>query len=90
MKLINASFQGGDDMVTLDLDSSGQIFAKCQVTDYHSCGDALSAYNLLDFFVDTYEADIEPRDRNGDDENPGDDTYQKVGRPHNECICYLD
>lgn len=44
--------------MTLDFSSSGQIFAKSQVTDYSCRGDALSDYNVLDFFVDTYEEEI--------------------------------
>jgi hypothetical protein len=85
--------------VTLDIDSVGQIFAKCQVTDYICRGEALASYNMLDFFVDTYEADISraERDQNtgnndDDDDSEGsdmDDLGRKPGRPRHDRVRYL-
>ena len=76
--------------MTLDIDSHGRIFAKCQVTDYRCRGDGLSGYNLLQFFVDTYKTDIETRDRKDDEDDIDRDTYRGPGCPCNDRICYLD
>ena len=76
--------------MTLDIDSHGRIFAKCQVTDYRCRGDGLSGYNLLQFFVDTYKTDIETRDRKDDEDDIDRDTHQGPGRSSNDHICYLD
>lgn len=69
--------QDGNDIVTLDLNSAGQLFAKSQVTDYMCQGDGLANYNMLDFFVDTYEEDIPHCTRRSDgssnSENSDDD-----------------
>jgi hypothetical protein len=47
--------QGENDIVTLDIDDGGRIFAKCQVTDYKLRGEQLERYNMLDYFTHTYE-----------------------------------
>ena len=95
--------QSGNDNVTLDVNSMGQIFAKCQVTDYRCRGEHLASYNMLDFFVNTYEEDIQrnncrqldAEDDDGDDgsENNSDDDEdlaRKPGRPRNRRIPYLN
>jgi hypothetical protein len=46
----------------LDVDSEGKIFPKCQATDYQLRGDLLEDYNVLDFFMDTYEKETQSRD----------------------------
>jgi hypothetical protein len=46
------------DTVDLDIRSVDQIFAKSQVADYIHRGTALEDYNVLDFFVKTYEKKI--------------------------------
>ncbi|KAI6126363.1 hypothetical protein EDD16DRAFT_1702722 [Pisolithus croceorrhizus] len=46
---------GGSDTVTLDADGTGCIIAKCQVTDYVQCGEALSQLNVIKFFMNTYK-----------------------------------
>ena len=43
------------DMVILELDSRGRLYAKSQVTDYVFRGDELSDYNVVRYFTDTYE-----------------------------------
>jgi len=45
-------------MLILDVDSSGHLVPKNQVTDYQYRGEELEHYNLLQYFVDTYETDI--------------------------------
>lgn len=78
-------------MVNLGLASNGQIFAKCQVTDYCCRGDALSSYNVLDFFVDTYEGDIDQRDRAAEELGDSEDvTFPRRVRPRNNHIRYLE
>jgi hypothetical protein len=75
----------------LDINSDGRIFAKCQVTDYCCRNDGLSGYNLLQFFVDTYETDIEMRDcKEDEDDDIDSDTHQGPGCPRNDRIYYLD
>lgn len=78
--------KNGDELVTLDVTSNGQLFAKCQATDYHCWGKSLSNYNVLDFFVNTYKADIDAVDHRAaaefDDGN--DDLQCRRGRPRND------
>ncbi|TFY81855.1 hypothetical protein EWM64_g2158 [Hericium alpestre] len=45
--------EDGNDVVTLDSDSSGHLYTKCQMTDYGLRGDELSDYNVMEFFVNT-------------------------------------
>ncbi|KAK7016117.1 hypothetical protein R3P38DRAFT_2786484 [Favolaschia claudopus] len=84
--------EDGNDIVTLGVDSTGQLFAKCQVTDYLARGDELSGYNLVDFFVDTYEVEFSQKDRLSGDasattesedhsETPIGDEKRRPGRP---------
>ena len=76
-----------DDIVTLDVSSSGQMFAKSQVTDYRCRGTELQDYNVVEFFTDTYEVEITKADREA--ELISDDTYRGPGRPRNTRVCYL-
>ncbi|CAK5284216.1 unnamed protein product [Mycena citricolor] len=76
--------------VTISLNSAGHVFVKSQVTDYTLRGDALSTYNMLDFFVDTYEGDMSQRERESvdlGDTSPAD-ARPKRGRPRNMRVCY--
>ena len=83
--------------MTLDIDSVGQIFTKCQVTDYTSWVEALSSNNMLNFFVDTYEANVSWAERdqntgNNDDNSEGsdmDDHGREPRWPHHNCVHYL-
>lgn len=43
------------DTVTLEADEHGVLRPMNQVTDYRFRGEALADYNIIDFFVDTYE-----------------------------------
>jgi hypothetical protein len=49
------TLQQTHDIVDLDIRSAGQIFAKSQVADYIHRGTALEDYNILEFFVNTYD-----------------------------------
>ena len=82
-----------------DISSTGQIFAKCQVTDYLCHSEALSGCNMIVFFVDTYEVNILPCDKAKtygnhnegweSDSNDEDVHVHRPGQPHHECILYL-
>jgi hypothetical protein len=76
----------------LDLDSSGKIFAKCQVNDYRWRGEALSGHNMIDFFVNTFEeaGSAWEQESEGVDSLTGSDQCRKRGRPRNERVPYLD
>jgi len=49
--------------VALDVNGSGRLFIKSQITDYTLRGEALSTSNVMEFFVNTYEADIDKKSR---------------------------
>lgn len=36
----------------------GKVVKKCQVVDYCYCGEELHDYNMVDYFVHTYEMDL--------------------------------
>lgn len=44
--------------MTLGLDCNGALYPQSQIEDYRLRGRELENYNVLDFFVDTYEEDI--------------------------------
>jgi hypothetical protein len=76
-----------DDIVTLDISSSGRMFAKSQVTDYQLRGTGLQSYNLVGFFSDTYETEITKTDCEA--ELVSEDAHCGPGRPRNPRIRYL-
>ena len=41
--------------ITLEADELGKVRARNQVVDYMFRGDCLANYNIIEFFVDTYE-----------------------------------
>ncbi|PSR75070.1 hypothetical protein PHLCEN_2v9338, partial [Hermanssonia centrifuga] len=47
-----------NEMITLQLNPGGQLYAKSQVTDYSLQGTALEDYDVHDFFTNTYEASM--------------------------------
>lgn len=71
----------------MELSSSGQLIAKSQVIDYQHRGTELEDYNVLDFFVDTYETEITKADREMD--LLEDDAHRGPGRPRNPRVRYL-
>ena len=48
-------------MIQLDVGSQGQVYVRSQVADYMHRGVLLALYNVLDFFVNTYEENIKKR-----------------------------
>ena len=87
-----ASLQDDDhETVTLDVNSSGGVFAKSQLTDYSYRGEELADFNFLDFFVDTYEIEI-PKDERSKPAHVSatdGDEHRGPGRPRNTRIKYL-
>ena len=65
----------------------GQLIPKSQVVDYQYRGTELEDYNVLDFFVDTYETEITKADRERDLSE--DDARRGPGRPRNPRARYL-
>ena len=47
----------------MDVNSQGVLYPKSQVIDYTARGDELEGYNVLSFFMDTYEAKITTKDQ---------------------------
>ncbi|GLB44644.1 putative G-quadruplex DNA unwinding [Lyophyllum shimeji] len=83
-----AEGEEGNDVITLDFSSSGQLYAKCQFTDYSARGTALESMNLIDFFVNTYEDKLpkastatEAND-NDEDEDTSRRNIRRGRRPH--------
>lgn len=76
-----------DNIITLELSSSGQLIAKSQVVDYQHRGTELEDYSVLDFFVETYETEITKADREADLSE--EDTHRGPGRPRNPRVRYL-
>ncbi|KAG1744831.1 hypothetical protein EDB19DRAFT_1906541 [Suillus lakei] len=79
--------------VTLSIDRGGRICNKCQVTDYCLRGHALEKSNVISFFTDTYEAEVNAKthaamqsDSHLEDVSHGP---HPCGRPHNEHVQYL-
>jgi len=77
--------------VTLDVDGSGVVFAKSQLTDYLHRGEELADFNFLDFLVDTYEIEIPKHERDKPPHVPATDGDERhgPGRPRNTRIRYL-
>ena len=84
--------------MALDVNSSRKLFIKSQIMDYTLCGEVLSSFNVIDFLVNTYEADIantscqqeKDNDLATDDQtNLMQGSKWRWGRPLNECIRYL-
>ena len=86
-------------MVTLDTDGHGRVSTKCQVTDYCLRGAGLAESNVIDFFINSYEINI---DNKSTTPNVGGDRTQDYGdmsdlsrvprqrgRPRHERIPYL-
>jgi hypothetical protein len=67
--------------VILDVSSAGKVITKSQHTDYTYHGSALSAYNLIDFFVDTYDGDIQYPD-DGEEPDESAPMTPGAGRGH--------
>ena len=76
--------------VTLDVNNSGVLFAKSQITDYSHRGEELTRTSFLDYFVGTYEVDIPAGEQNARTHNPAvGDERRGPGRPRNTRIRYL-
>jgi len=80
----------------LDVNGNRKLFFKSQVTDYTLRGESLSMSNVMDFFVNTYKADIDKRAWQQEKANAlamdnETDVLQcpKRGKPLHEHVRYL-
>ena len=64
------------------------MIAKSQVVDYQCRGTELDGYNLLDFFVETYEAEVTKADREA--ELLDEEVRRGPGRPRHPRVRYLN
>ncbi|THG94190.1 hypothetical protein EW026_g7232 [Hermanssonia centrifuga] len=53
---------GDEDIITLEINGAGRLYAKSQVTDYLYRGRDLEELNVYELFADTYEAAIPQRE----------------------------
>jgi len=76
------------------------MLVKCQVTDYCCRGDSLAKSNVIDFFTNSYEIDMDSKSRRtanvvlqqteqADDLSDLTCTPRRVGRPRHERVPYL-
>ncbi|KAF8195697.1 hypothetical protein K438DRAFT_1968205 [Mycena galopus ATCC 62051] len=83
----NREAEDGNDLVTLAVNPAGGIITKCQISDYSARGDELSSYNIIDFFVDTYEVDI-AKEVDTEIQEVNVDGHRRPGRPKNARVRY--
>ena len=80
--------------MTLDTDGREKLFTQCQVTDYRLCGEALADWNIIEYFINSYEANIDLKSKTinnqlDDEELDLDRAPRQRGWPHQECVQYL-
>ena len=76
--------------MTIAFDRRGQLHTKSQMTDYKLRGDDLQDQNMILFFIDTFENQIDPKTHlNLEGRNENANT-KCCGRPHNECVLYAE
>jgi hypothetical protein len=82
--------------VQLDLNQrDGRVFAKSQIIDYVCRGELLAQYNVLRFFVETYDENIKTRNENVESttslpEFECDGQKRRRGRPRHVRVRYLE
>jgi hypothetical protein len=79
-----------EEIVVLDLNSTGTLFASSQVVDYMCRGEELEDHNVFEFISDTYEEKIPRRmqEQHAHAQESEPDSYSR-GRPANERIRYM-
>jgi hypothetical protein len=76
--------------VTLDTDRAGKIYTKCQVTDYICRGEDLETFNVLQFFVNTWEDDVRKQGTQPESlDSDMTDQHRRPGRRPNQRVPYL-
>ena len=75
--------------VTLEADELGKLRPRNQVTDYMFRGIGLQDYNILDFFVNTYEVALKKEDTPLKTQLHSSGVHHKRGRPCHERVPYL-
>ncbi|KAG8686306.1 hypothetical protein FRC09_014230 [Ceratobasidium sp. 395] len=89
--------------VILEFNRSGKVYHKSQVDDYRYRGEEAAGYNVLDYFVNTYEQPKQRQKTNADlataevqtnvstvDDSPQGTDVNKRGRPPHEQITYQE
>ena len=89
MQLTTFQDDGHRETVMLDINNSGVLFAKSQITDYSCRGEELAGMNFLDFCVETYETEVSAGERDKCSHELAGDQYRGPGRPRNTRIKYL-
>ncbi len=79
--------QDGNENVTLDLSSAGNLFAKSQLTDYVLRGEELASFSVFRFIRDSYDANV----RGSEPSKPAmhEDATRRPGRPRHQRARYL-
>ena len=80
--------------MTLDNDGRGRISTKCQATDYELRGKDLADLNVIDFFVNSYEVEMDPKSKPTNVRDHGEADLSDLsraprGRPRHERVPYL-
>ena len=75
--------------ITLEADELGKLRPRNQVTDYMLRGVVLEDYNVIDFFVHTYEMPLKKDNISGDSQFSSDGVHRKRGHPSHEHVPYL-
>jgi len=77
-------------MVTLGTNSAGKIYTKSQVTDYVCRGEDLKTFNMLRFFVNTWEDDVRKEGRQPESlDSDMTDQHRRPGRRPNQRVPHL-
>ena len=81
--------QNQGDTVTLEADEVGKLRLRNQVTDYMFRGVDLEQYNIVDFFVNTYEVPFKKEDISAETQSRIHGVHHKYGRPCHQRVPYL-
>ena len=72
----------------MDLDSCGKLYGRSQLNDYCARGSELEAFNVLEFFVNTYEESISTTSESMDIDEKVQESSQRKGRPKHDRVSY--
>ena len=78
------------DQVTIAFDRRGRLNTKSQLTDYRLRGDDLQDANMISFFVNTFECNIDEKTRLESHGASANIKNNRRGRPRNERVQYAD
>lgn len=84
---VNTQNRAGE-TVTLDVGHNGAVHIQSQIVDYSCRGESLTEFNMLHFFMDTYDGRKTANNLNKE-EDGSDDHHTGPGRPRHERVPYL-